>query len=116
MAQSFFTQCPEAVGIVTNEGVLVASNKRFERTVGPSKVLMGTDFFGTCVSKEDHERFKIAMKRARDAHNTPVPDSPPVEGNASDLVEWGITPTVRGCSSIAMGNTGDFLMNKKSGC
>ena len=112
-AQSFFASCPEAVGIITNNGVLVASNPRFERTIGPAKVLVGTDLFSNCISKEEHDRFHIAMKRAREARNAPVPDSPPSEGSASDMVEWSLTPTVYGCSTIAMGNTGDFPIWRK---
>ena len=107
-AQSFFTQCPEAVGIISNEGILRASNARFERTVGPAKTLVGTDFVVNCIAKEDHPRFKIAMTRAREAR-----DAPPSQTDASDLVEWALTPTVRSVSSICMGNSGDFPIWRK---
>ena len=103
-AQSFFAQCPEAVGVITNEGVLAASNMRFERTVGP-QTLVGTDFLLNCISKEDHGRFKIAMARAREVARG---EAAPSKTDASDMVEWALTPTVRAVSSIAMGNTGDF--------
>jgi PAS domain S-box-containing protein len=111
--QSFFATCPEAVGVVTDDCKLLACNARFERTIGPSKVLVGSDLFVNCIWKEEHERFKLAIKRAREVHNTPAPDKPPTEGNASDLVEWALTPTVRGVSTIAMGNTGDFPIWRK---
>jgi hypothetical protein len=103
-AQSFFAQCPEAVGVITNEGVLAASNVRFERTVGP-QTLVGKDFLVNCISKEDHGRFKIAMARAREVARG---EAAPSKTDASDMVEWALTPTVRAVSSIAMGNTGDF--------
>jgi hypothetical protein len=109
-AQSFFAQCPEAVGVITDEGVLVASNARFERTVGPASKLEGRDFLVNAVSAEEHERFKIAMHRAR-AACSPSADAP--DGRASDLVEWASTPTVRTCATMALGNAGDFPIWRK---
>ena len=106
-AQSFFAQSPEAVGVITEEGVLVASNTRFQRTVGPASKLEGNDFLVNCVSPEDHERFRIAMRRAKEAHASAA------EEKASDMVEWARTPTIRGCATMALGNTGDFPIWRK---
>jgi PAS domain S-box-containing protein len=110
-AQSFFVQCPEAVGVITDEGVLVASNVRFERTVGPASKLEGRNFLVNVVSAEDHARFKIAMQRARAACSGPSVDAP--DGCASDLVEWASTPTMRSCATMALGNEGDFPVWRK---
>jgi len=112
-AESFFASCPEAVGIITDAGILVASNRRFERTIGPAQVLLNQDILNNCVSKEDHGRFKIYMQRAREAHAASPPESPPSDGDASDLLEWAITPTIRSVSTMAMGNKGDFPIWRK---
>jgi PAS domain-containing protein len=104
--QSFFAQSPEAVGVITEEGVLIASNPRFQRTVGPASKLEGQDFLVNCVSPEDHERFRIAMRRAKEAHDSTA-------DVASDMVEWARTPTIRGCATMALGNTGDFPIWRK---
>ena len=112
-AQSFFSACPEAVGIIANDGQLVASNPRFERTVGPAKVLHGADFLGNCIQKEEHTRFNIAMQRARHAQLPHTDASLQCEGSASDVLEWALSPTIRNCATIALGSTGDFPIWRK---
>jgi len=87
----------------------VSTNPRFKRTVGPCESLLaGVDLLTACIGKEEHERFKIALKRAREAREVPEVDDPSKDDRGSDIVEWSTTPTVRDCWTLSMGNTGDF--------
>ena len=48
--EEFYQRCPEAVAVVTDDGHLVSTNLRFQRTVGPCETLLeGVDLLKSCI-------------------------------------------------------------------